>query len=120
MRDRGSLAGSKCGVPGGSVQRSGCSLGMAGRITGLSHLDLAARPCPGQRDCLAGPRVGGLHRLEERQNVLGAGGRPQSQDAMVGVRQRAPAAEGDEAGVADFGEDHGLLFIDVFYLYSEY
>ena len=26
---------------------------------------------------------------------------------MVGVRKRPPAADGDEAGVAVFGEDHG-------------
>jgi hypothetical protein len=26
---------------------------------------------------------------------------------MVGVRERPPAADGDEAGVAIFGEDHG-------------
>ena len=26
---------------------------------------------------------------------------------MVGVRERPPAADGDEAGVAVFGEDHG-------------
>jgi len=41
------------------------------------------------------------------QNVLCARGRPQSQEPMVGVRERPPAADGDEAGVAVFGEDHG-------------
>jgi hypothetical protein len=39
--------------------------------------------------------------------VLCARGRPQSQEPMVGVRERPPAADGDEAGVAVFGEDHG-------------
>ena len=58
-------------------------------------------------DRLAGPRVRGLHRLEEVQNVLCAHGRPQSQEPMVGVRERPAAADGDEAGVAVFGEDHG-------------
>jgi hypothetical protein len=27
---------------------------------------------------------------------------------MVGVRKRPPTANGDEAGVAIFGEDHGV------------
>jgi hypothetical protein len=27
---------------------------------------------------------------------------------MVGVRKRPPTADGDEAGVAIFGEDHGV------------
>ena len=107
MRHRCGLAGSKCGVPSGSAQLSCRSLGMASRIAGLRHLDLAARPCPSLLDRLAGPRVRGLHRLEEVQNVLCARGRPQSQEPMVGVRERPPAADGDEAGVAVFGEDQG-------------
>ena len=52
----------------------------------------------------AGPR---LHRLEEVKNVLCARGRPQSQEPMVGVRERPPAADGDEAGITVFGEDYG-------------
>jgi hypothetical protein len=35
-------------------------------------------------------------------------GSPQSQEPMVGVRKRPPTADGDEAGVAIFGEDHGV------------
>jgi hypothetical protein len=30
---------------------------------------------------------------------------------MVGVRERPAAADGDEAGVAVFGEDHGCTFL---------
>ena len=59
------LAGSKCGVPSGSAQRSCRSHGMATSRSGLRHPDLAARPCPNLLDRLAGPRVPGLHRLEE-------------------------------------------------------
>ena len=81
---------------------------MATRRSGLRHPDLAARPCPNLLDRLAGPRVPGLHRLEEVQNVLRARGSPQSQEPMVGVRKRPPTADGDEAGVAIFGEDHGV------------
>ncbi|CAA9565831.1 MAG: hypothetical protein AVDCRST_MAG19-2243 [uncultured Thermomicrobiales bacterium] len=43
--------------------------------------------------------------------MLRARGRPQSQEPMVGVRERPPAANGDEAGVAVFGEDHGAVTI---------
>ena len=106
MRHRCSLAGSKCGVPSGSAQLSCRSLGMACRIAGLRHLDLAPRPCPSLLNCLAGPRVRGLRRLEVVQNVLCTRSRPQSQELMIGVRERSPAADGDEAGVAIFGDDH--------------
>lgn len=108
MRHHCRLAGSKCGVPGGSAQLSCRSHGMAARRSGLRHPDLAARPCPNLLDRLAGPRVRGLHRLEEVQNVLRALGGPQRQEPMVGVRKRPPTADGDEAGVAIFGEDHGV------------
>jgi hypothetical protein len=107
MRHRCGLAGSIRGVPSGSAQLSCCSLGMASRIAGSRHIDLAARPCPSLLDRLAGLRVQGLYRLEEVQNVLCARGRPQSQEPMVGVRERPPAADGDEAGIAVFREDHG-------------
>jgi hypothetical protein len=107
MRHRCGLAGSICGVPSSSAQLSCRSLGMASRIAGLRHLDLAARPCPGMLNRLAGPRVRGLHRLEQVQNMLCARGCLQSQEPVVGVRERPPAADGDEAGVAVFGEDHG-------------
>jgi hypothetical protein len=107
MRHDCRLAGSICGVPSGSAQLSCRSHGMATRRSGLRHRYLTARPCPNLLDRFAGPRVRGLHRLEEVQNVLRASGRPQSQEPMVGVRERPPAADGDEAGVAVFGEDHG-------------
>jgi hypothetical protein len=48
-----------------------------------------------------------LHRLKEVQDVLCARGRPRGQEPVVGVRERSPPADGDEAGVAVFGEDHG-------------
>jgi hypothetical protein len=80
---------------------------MATRRAGLRHPDLASRPCPNLLDRQTGPRVRGLHRLEEVQNVLCARGSPQSQKPMVGVRERPPAADGDEARVAVFWQDHG-------------
>jgi hypothetical protein len=107
MRHHRRLAGSKCGVPSGSAQLSCRSHGMATRRTGLGHLDLASRPCPNLLDRQTGPPVRRLHRLEEVQNVLCAHGSPQSQEPMVGVRERPPAADGDEAGVAISWQDHG-------------
>jgi hypothetical protein len=106
MRHHCRLAGCVCGIPSGSAQLSCRTHGMATRRTGLRHPDLAARPCPNLLDCPAGPRIGGLLRLEEVQNVLCARRRPQSQEPMVGVGERSPAADGDEAGVAVLGEDH--------------
>jgi hypothetical protein len=82
---------------------------MAARRPGLRHPDLAACPCPNLLDRLAGPRVRGLHRLEKVQNVLCARGSPESQEPMVGVGKRPPTADGDEAGVAIFWEDHFLF-----------
>ena len=96
-----------CGVPGGSAQLSCRSHGMATRRPGLRHPDLTARPCPNLLDRLAGPRVRGLRRLVEVQNVLRARGSPHHQEPVAGVRKRPPTADGDEAGVAIFGEDHG-------------
>jgi hypothetical protein len=107
MRHHGRLAGRICGMPSGSAQLSCRTHGMATRRTGLGHPDLAARPCPNLLDCLAGPRIRGLHRLEEVQNVLCARRRPQGQKPVVGVRERPPAADGDEPGIAVLGEDHG-------------
>src|SRR5207302_823841 len=107
MRHHRRLAGSIRGVASGSAQLSCRSHGMATRRAGLRHPGLASRPCPNLLDRQTGPRVRGLHRLEEVQNVLCARGSPQSQEPMVGVRERTPAADGDEAGVAVFWQDHG-------------
>jgi hypothetical protein len=107
VRHRCCLAGCIGGMPSGSAQLSCRTHGMATRRTGLRHPDVAARPRPYLLDRLAGPRIRRLHRLEEVQNVLCARGRPQSEEPMVGVRERPTATDGDEAGVAGLGEDHG-------------
>src|SRR5207237_1480906 len=106
MRHHCRLAGSICGMPSGSAQLSCRSHCMAARRPGLRHPDFAACPCPNLLDRLAGPRVRGLHRLEVVQNVLRARGSPESQEPMVGVGKRPATADGDEAGVAIFREDH--------------
>jgi hypothetical protein len=101
------LAGSICGVPSGSTQLPCRRHSMTTCRTGLRHPDLAVRPCPNLLDRLTGPRVQGLFRLEQVQNVLCTRRRPQSQEPMVGIRERPPAADRDEARIAGFGEDHG-------------
>lgn len=40
---------------------------------------------------LAGPRVCGLHRLEQMQHMFGAIRRPQSKQTVMGVLQSAAA-----------------------------
>ena len=107
VRHRCRLAGGKRRVPSSSTPLSSGSHGMASRRTGLRHLDLAARPGPDLLERVAGPGIRGLLGLEEVQNVLCARCRPQSQEPMVGVRERPSTADRDEARVALFGEDHG-------------
>src|SRR6266511_553574 len=48
----------------------------------------------------------GFPKPKEVQNVLRARGRLQSQEPMVGVCERPPAANGDEPGVTVLGQDH--------------
>ena len=107
MRHHCRLTGCICGMPSGAAQLSCRTHGMTTCGTGLSHPDLAARPCPNLLYRLAGPGIRDLHTLEEVQNVLCARRRPQSQEPMVGVRERPPAADGREARVAVLGKDHG-------------
>jgi hypothetical protein len=107
MRHHRRLAGSVCGMPSGSAQLSCRSHGVATRRAGSRRPDLASRPRPDLLDRQPGPRVSGPHRLEDRQNVLCARGSPQRQKPMIGVRERAPTADGAEAGVAVFWQDHG-------------
>ena len=104
---RRGLAGSVCRVACSSPEVSCRGIGMATGRSGRPPRDLAARPGPSLLDRLAGPRVRGPHRLEEVQNVLCARGRPQSQEPMVGVRERPAAADSDEARVTVLGENHG-------------
>ena len=94
-------------MPSGPTERSCSTHGMATHGTGLGHPDLAARPCPNLIYRLARPQIRGLLPFEVVQNVLGTRGSPHCQEPMVGVRERSPTANGDEAGAADLGEDHG-------------
>jgi len=81
------LAGSISGVPSGSGQLSGRSHGMATRRAGLRHPDLAARPC---RICSIAwrGRGSGGSTDSKRCRTCSALRPPQSQEPMVGVRER--------------------------------
>jgi hypothetical protein len=111
MRHRCGLAGSICGVPRSSAQHSCRSLGMTSRIARLRHFDLSAYPCSCLLDRLARPQVQGFLRLEKVKNMFSTRGCPQSQKTMVSVREGPSTADGDEAGIADFREDHGYTFV---------
>ena len=52
-------------------------------------------------------------RLEKRQDVFRAGSRPQRQEVVVGVCERAAAAHGDEAGIPDLRENHACSRVDL-------
>jgi len=100
VRHDSRLAGSKCGVPGGTGEHSGRSHGVAARRTGLRHRDLAPRPGAHQFDGSTRPVVIGLFLLEEVQHMLCAIGRPDRKQAMVGVLEGAAATHSDEPGVS--------------------
>jgi hypothetical protein len=64
MRHRRRLARSVRGVPSGSAQLSGRSVGEASGRTRLSHRNLTSRPSASQFDGSTRPVVIGLHFLE--------------------------------------------------------
>ena len=109
MGHRRGLASGMRRVPRSSGQLSGCGIGMACCRACLSHRDFAACPRSSLLHRTAGPRIHGLDRLEERQYVLSAFGRPFSEKPMMRVFQRASATDGDESRIALLGKDHSSL-----------
>jgi hypothetical protein len=108
MRYRRGLPGSIRRIPRGTGQIPRSGLRMAGCRAGLGHRDLAAYPGARQLDGLARSSVSRLCHLEQMQHVLRAVGCPLGEKVVVGVLQRAAAANRDEPGVANFGKDHSL------------
>ena len=104
--DRRRLAGCVRRPPCGTRQVAGCGVGLACRRTRLGHRYLAAYPRPSLLHRTARSRIRRLGRLEKRQDVFGAFGRPLSEESMMGVFQRAPATDGNEPGIAHLGKDH--------------
>jgi len=83
MGHRRGLASGMRRVPRSSGQLSGCGIGMACCRACLSHRDFAACPRSSLLHRTAGPRIHGPDRLEERQYVLSAFGRPFSEKPMM-------------------------------------
>jgi hypothetical protein len=106
MRDDRCLAGSVGGVPRCAVQVSGGAHGMAARRACLGHRHLAPRPVPGVRDGSARAVVVRSDRFEERQDVFGTCCRPERQQVVIRVGERAAAPDRDEPWVADLRQDH--------------
>ena len=106
MAHAGSLTCRVGGMPSGSSQLPCSTHGMATGCTGLHHLHLSPRPRTDRLDRVTRPCVGRAFRLEEVQNVLGAGRRPKGDQAMVEVRERSPATDGDEARVTLLRQNH--------------
>jgi hypothetical protein len=52
-----------------------------------------------------------LRRLEQLQDVLGAGRRPQREQVVVGIGQGPAAADRGEAGITDLRQDHDCLAV---------
>jgi hypothetical protein len=61
------------------------------------------------RNGLAGSWVSGLRRLEDAKDVLGAGGRPEGEKAMVLIREAATPTDGHETEIRGCGKDHAEL-----------
>jgi hypothetical protein len=75
------------------------------RVVRIGHPQLPADPGPTDLDGVARPAVTGLLLLEQRQHVLGAHEGPVGEQPVVLVRQSAPAADGDQPGVALLRQD---------------
>jgi hypothetical protein len=80
---------------------------MPARRASLHHPDLATRPGPRMLDRLTRSPVRGLNRLEQVEDVLGARGRPQREEMVVGIGERPAAPDRHQPGIPHFGEDHG-------------
>jgi len=74
--------------------------------TGLHHGDLTAHPAPDGLDRLTRPSVVRLSCLEQREDVFGAGRRPQCEQVMIGIGKRPATTDRYQAGVSDLGKDH--------------
>jgi hypothetical protein len=100
MRHRRRLSRSVRGVPSGSAQLSGRSVGETSGRARLSHRNLTSRPRASQFDGSTRPVIIGLHFLEVVQHMLCAIGRPYRKQAMIGVLQGAAATHSDKPGVS--------------------
>lgn len=83
-------------------------VGVTGCGSSIPPGHLASRPGAGGFDGEARTIVVRSFLLEAVQDVLGAVRCPQSEELVIGVFERAAAADRNEARIADLGQDHGL------------
>jgi len=93
-------------MPRGSRQVACGGVRFPGCRARLRHRDLAPRPRSRLLDCLSRSGIRRLHRFKQRQYVLRAVRCPLSEKPMVSMLQSTAAANRDEPGVANLGEDH--------------
>ena len=82
---------------------------MTTRSAGVHHRNLAARPSAHLFNGLARARVRRLRRLEKGKHMFCTQGRPQREVVVIPISKGSTAADGNEARVAHFGEDHDNL-----------
>ena len=104
--DGSGLASGIRGMPCRATQISGRAHGMTARRPSLGHRDLATHPGAGMLDRLARPWVLGPSRLEEVKDMLRARCRPESEEMVIRISEGPTAADGHEARIPDFREDH--------------
>jgi hypothetical protein len=107
MSDACGLAGGIGGVSSRSRHLSCRSHGMTARRAGLRHRHAPLSPGADRSNRFARSGVRRALGLEEVQDVFGTCRCPQRVEVMVGVGERAPSADRDEARIALLREDHG-------------
>jgi hypothetical protein len=95
------------GVPCSPTQVPGCTHRVAPGCTRFHHLDLATHPGARMLDRMTRSWVPGSNRLEEAQDVLRAGGSPESEELVIRVLESPTTADRYEARIPDSREDHG-------------
>jgi hypothetical protein len=94
------LSSCKSRFPGRTAHHSGGRHGVTGGGSGGRHCDLTSCPRARQLDGPLRSIVIGLHFLEEVQHMLGAIGRPDRKEMMVGVLEGTTATHRYEPGVS--------------------
>src|SRR5919198_2758533 len=107
MGDGRGLASGVRGVPCNPTQVSGRTHRVAPGCTRFHHLDLATHPGTGMLDRMTRSWVPGSNRLEAAEDVLRAGGGPESEELVIRVLESPTTADRYEARIPDSREDHG-------------
>lgn len=106
MSDDRSLTSCKGSMSRRPAQFAGRGHRVPARSACLHHPCLATRPGADLFDRLSRSPVLWPSRLEQLQNVLGAGRRPQSEQVVVLIGQRPATTDRHEPWISDLREDH--------------